>query len=427
MRSDVVSTDRIRSAERLDPGFYVHAATGREWSVSLRPLSDVANISRRERIEEPPEGSRFLDEEQEGPSVFPPVREIQTPSDRKYLQWSEPDEVILHRSDPDRCFCLEEKMLVSMDYWIIRVEPDLAPAFLAIALRSRFIREDMIRRSTGHVRYRISKSELQRVGIPCPDLDRQRRVVEAYRDDRGEIRTRSDLIEAIDAFQDRLSFRKREVTPRFTVPAGDLDERLDPWHYRPSEFEYDGPWDTVDLGEAADVSLGRVEDERRDTLGTDEEWPVVRTKNLDALLLRLDEDTEHRFPEPEDPIAKEGDTVLSRYLTGNPTIAHVDRADGVILEHRLLVIRPDTDRLDPFYLTAYLLTGPAVARMYTLAQPGTRRKRLSAQQFEQIQIPLPDPDDQKTLVEDVKQVHESRCSLQRTPPPENPLIQQFIK
>ncbi len=427
MRTGIVQRDRIDTEERLDPEYFIHPSATREWSVPMYPLKDVGTITRRERISDPPENSTRLDDPQDTWSIYPRGTPFEEDPDRNYLQWARPEDVLLHRSDPDKCFYIEERMLVSFDYWIIHCGDRILPEFLAISLRSRYIREDMNRRSTGHVRSRISKEELKQVHLPCPDTEKQQELIAAYREQTVTEDHRDALLHELQKFEDRLPFRKRDVETRFTVPSDELQDRLDPFFYQDEKYEYTGSGTRSTLEDVARISLGRKTGTDETSVSSEAERPVVNSRHLDAFLIRLNEETEFRRPEDRDRVAEKGDVVLSRYLTGNPTIALVEREEGIIISGRLIVIRPDEELVYPFYMTAYLLTDIAVSRMYNIAKHGTGRKRLSVGEFKNIHFPRLSVDKQKKRVRKLEQIHNNRRRHHRQAAPENQLLEPFVR
>ena len=428
MNSAVVSPDQFEARERLDAGFYVHASVNRRWTVPLQVLSEHAGIRRRDQVEDPPDGADVLVNDREGSVLRPSVQPLAEVEDRSYLQWVEPGDVILNRSDTNHCYFVHRRMLASYDYWVIQCEEPLNPEFLAMTLCSQYMQEEMERRSTGHVRSRISREELLQLHVPVPPSGEQQRLVDAYLEQTNGYRTKTDVLDALSAFEQNLPYTKKEVDHQFVLSASELDDRLDPWYYRSASYEYTGSWPMKTIEEVAEVSLGGPSSPGSDEAGPDRERrPAISTRNLDALLLRLDDDTEHEPVGPETPVAESGHVILSRYLTGQPTLAVLQGSESVILRGRLIQLRPASD-IYPLYLGAYLLTSPPVSRMYHFCSPGSGTgKRMSVESFQQLPVPCPPYERQVSLVEEVEQVHNARRAAVQNPCPENELIGQLIE
>lgn len=427
MNNAIISPEQIASDERLDAGFYVHKAVNRRWTVPLESLSTLAEIRRRDRVEDPPDGVNVHASDGEAPSLRPSVNRLDDENDRSYFQWVEPGDVILNRSEPGRCFYVQQRMLSSYDYWVIQCEDPLKPEFLAIVLSSQYMQEEMERRSTGHVRARISREELLELHIPLPEGPKQEQVVASYLDETREHHTRSDVLDAVSAFDDQLGFEQQEVDARFVLSPSELEDRLDPWNYRSPSHKYTGSWPLKTIGEVADVSLGgRTSGKEAGVTAGGETQPVINTDHLDALLLRLDGETAYEPVGPDDSVAETGDLILSRYLTGQPTIAVQQRDEAVILGRRLIVIRPYSD-VYPFYMGAYLLTSAPVSRMYHICAPSSGRKRMSVDDFKGLPVPVPPHETQVSMVEELEAIHHARRAALQPPKPENELTGQFIE
>ncbi len=402
MKAGVLKQDRIREKNRLDPGFFLHPAAGHHWSVPTRPLAEVATIVRRDRVRDPDPDASVLDDENDNPRLKARTQSGEAAGDR-YLQWARKDDVVLYRSNYRNCYVIDRRMLVSYDYWIIRPAPEMVPAFLTMALRSRPLQEDIERRSTGHVRKRISKEELRQLAVPVPPVDRQQELVASFREQLGNPADPNQIRDEIQELQSSLGYRKQASDPRFVLPGEELDDRLDPGYYRTPPYRYDGDWPLVNLGTVVEISsgvrAGTGEEEEAAEAADQPEMRLVRKRHMGTLVIKPAADEEYERPDHRDRIARPGQLVFSRSVTDEVNVALVHESPGVLLTTGFYVMIPDTDRIRPMYLGGLLLTDAVSHRIRRRASGRTRRRVISIENLEELSIPLPPVDTQEKLTD----------------------------
>lgn len=98
--------------------------------------------------------------------------------------------------------------------------------------------------------------------------------------------------------------------------------------------------------------------------------------------------------------AHPGDVVFSKIDVRNGAIALVPESFGkVVVTSEYPIHRPDSRRLDARYFAMLLRTPNFMALLQDAASGTSGRKRVNAESFEEIEIPLPEPAAQRALVE----------------------------
>lgn len=138
--------------------------------------------------------------------------------------------------------------------------------------------------------------------------------------------------------------------------------------------------------------------------------------------------------------AHPGDVVFSKIDVRNGAIALVPESFGkVVVTSEYPIHRPDSRRLDARYFAMLLRTPNFMALLQDAASGTSGRKRVNAESFEEIEIPLPEPAAQRALVEayeselraaavaeqeaaeiELRGLQEFEAALGLTPPPDLP-------
>jgi type I restriction enzyme S subunit len=97
--------------------------------------------------------------------------------------------------------------------------------------------------------------------------------------------------------------------------------------------------------------------------------------------------------------AYSGDLVYSKIDLRNGALALIPpNLPKVVVTSEYPVYVPDTKQVDPKYLALILRSANFLQLLKSAASGTSGRKRVSSESFESLEIPLPDPDDQRALV-----------------------------
>ncbi|CNF74025.1 restriction modification system DNA specificity subunit [Mycobacterium tuberculosis] len=258
-------------------------------------------------------------------------------------------------------------MATSQDFATWTCGPKLVPRFLLHALRA--MAPDLKRIAAGSTHKTIYMPDIERIRIPVPPLEEQRRI--------------ADFLDAETAHIDHLiSLRVSQHSL--------LVERLFASVSR--AFVTDGSVDLVRLGYLATVQTGITVDGSRSTSGEVITRPYLRVANVQAGHLRLDSVVEITVPvsaansstlRPGDVLMTEGGDLDK---LGRGTVWHGE-IPNCLHQNHVFAVRPN-ERLDPEYLA--LLTRSAYARMY-FESTGTKSTNLastSSSKIRDFRVPL---------------------------------------
>ncbi len=414
----------------MDPGFFLHHAIHRTWSVPTRPLADVADVARNDRLEEHAGTDPVVDTDEHPTTIYPVVRSQET-DERSYLQWVEPGDVLLHRARQAFCVCVDRECLASYDFWVIRTEDDLRPAFLALCLRSTYIQEEINRRSTGHVQNRISKNELEQLPLPVPNLERQDDLLDRYHDRVGDYDQETDLLTVVDRLAERLGYTREPPDPVRVVSASDLQNRLDPSAYFSPSYRNEGKVKCVPLESLAEMRVTRygLEEEEQDPRA-DLEPPCVQAKDLGHLIIHtnpLDGNKQRRTRRSNGIRIETGMIIVGRAFRDRLRVGYVLRDGGIIAVSNFYQIDVDESRVDPLFLAGFLSTPAAADQLrHRTTNTGGDRTRIRLDTLRELPVPLPNRERQDELVQELRPMHHRRQSLVDGPPPENELLETLL-
>lgn len=398
-----ISRDRLASENRYDPVFYVHPSATREWSVPRVQLRDLAEIHRRERQEEPEEGIPILDDNPGGNPLNPPVRK-ERPEGSVYIQRTEPGDVIMHRSNPEKCLFTPRSLFVSYDYWVCTCQPRIRPEYVVLVLRSSFLRDELERRSTGQVRRRVSREHLGSLPVPLPDLSRQDTFIDLYKEERkpGEHEGMEETLR--DITRNAGYTETSDMNPHYSVRRNRLEDRLDPGYYRDPAYTYRGTYERRELEQIVRIQVGRRETanggQGEDSSGTSSsnEYHVLKGGDMKTgLIHRPDPGKTSREPVGDRLVAKAGDIVAHQYVTGRRwAVTVIPPGPAYILSAHLLRLRiEERQEVDPVYLGA-LFAGPAMQdEIRRRAVPSSRRHLIGKSRLASLRIPLPEEEKQR--------------------------------
>lgn len=110
-----------------------------------------------------------------------------------------------------------------------------------------------------------------------------------------------------------------------------------------------------------------------------------------------------------------GDLVISNVFAWEGAIALATQAEaGMIGSHRFMTYVPKDERIDASWAAWFFLSEPGL-ELIRVASPGSagRNKTLAIDRFESLEIPLPPPDEQRAIANELSAIRELSLGLAR--------------
>ncbi|MCQ8829480.1 restriction endonuclease subunit S [Streptomyces malaysiensis] len=297
------------------------------------------------------------------------------------------------------------EMATSQDFVTWTCGSRLVPRFLLHALRA--MAPDLKRIAAGSTHKTIYMPDVEKLRVPLPSLEEQRRIVE-FLD--AETTRLDDLARACSDQLDALAERSFASVSEILIP-GTLTQPLGKYPY---------PWlpampkDTqlTRLGYVCRLQNGVTVDEGRARTDSDVTRPYLRVANVQAGHLALDSITEITVPKhvAKRSTLRTGDVLMTEGgdldKLGRGTVWRGELANCLHQNH-VFALRPELDKLDPEYLA--LMTQTVHGRCY-FESTGTKTTNLASTNSGKIlsfPVPLPNLQKQQELVRQVQKQQES--------------------
>ena len=170
------------------------------------------------------------------------------------------------------------------------------------------------------------------------------------------------------------------------------------WQFFPGRYmqeEEAEPGESVRLGDVAAVIRGAMMGSREleQLSGGERNYSVISYADIsDGLLADELGGLSALPPRYEDCLLREGDIVMSKVgETPRCAVIRGRAAEKLVPSSNLYIIRPVRERIDPFYLKAYL-ESPRAKKTLVMLSTGTAIKTISATALKELRVPRMDHD-----------------------------------
>ncbi|MBR5339096.1 MAG: restriction endonuclease subunit S [Lachnospiraceae bacterium] len=284
----------------------------------------------------------------------------------------------------------EDRVIVSPLYNVFSVSPHLDQQYLYYYLKSDFTLQRIRAVATGSVRDNLKLAMLYEFPIRIPSIEQQKEIVERLDKAKHLISQREQELQTLDEL----------IKARFVEMFGD---ESNPYN-----------WPVINVEEVADVSVGVVIKPAQ--YYTDEKHGVkaFRSLNIGPMTIK-DGDWVYFSYEGNAKNAKsqlrENDLLIVR--SGAPgTACVVPKQYEGCNAIDIIIARPDTERINPYYLCTYT-NMPHGKRQIEEGTGGAAQQHFNVGKYNKLRLMLPPMDRQKDFVDFVDQVDKSKVVVQK--------------
>jgi type I restriction enzyme S subunit len=286
---------------------------------------------------------------------------------------------------------LEPRVIVSPLYNVFTVSPQLDQQYLYYYLKSDVTLHFIKAVATGSVRDNLKFTMLCDFPINLPSIDGQREIVQKLDKLKGIIDLRQQELQKFDEL----------IKARFVEMFGD---ETNPYN-----------WPVVNVEEVANVSVGVVIKPAQYYTNAEHGVKAFRSLNIGPMTIK-DGDWVYFSREGNVKNAKsqlkENDLLIVR--SGAPgTACVVPKQYEGCNAIDIIIARPNTERINPYYLCAYT-NMPHGKRQIEGGTGGAAQQHFNVGKYNKLRLMLPPMDLQKEFVEFVAQVDKSKVAVQKS-------------
>jgi len=284
----------------------------------------------------------------------------------------------------------EERMITAVDCTICRPDENVVlKEYLCYFMQSEAYYTRLMNNVTGTTRKRISRKNLGNVELNIPNKETQAAVVEKL----------NILSHVIDSRKEELEKLDELIKARFVEMFGD---ETNPYN-----------WPVVNVEEVANVSVGVVIKPAQYYTNAEHGVKAFRSLNIGPMTIK-DSDWVYFSREGNVKNAKsqlkENDLLIVR--SGAPgTACVVPKQYEGCNAIDIIIARPNTERINPYYLCAYT-NMPHGKRQIEEGTGGAAQQHFNVGKYNKLRLMLPPMDLQKEFVEFVAQVDKSKVAVQ---------------
>lgn len=276
----------------------------------------------------------------------------------------------------------------------------ILPAYADHLLRTPLYAAEYQRRSTGvnSSRLRLYPEQFLRIPIMLPPLDEQAAIVRFLDWANGRLERAIRAKRKVIAL---LMEQKQSLTQRAVTRGLDASASLRPTGV-PWLGEVPSHWEVRPLKAVSVIQSGV-------TLGKDygaqqtQPFPYLRVANVQAGFVELSEVKTIRIPMPEArrSMLEVGDVLMTE--GGDPDklgrgCVWSGQVSPCLHQNHVFAVRPDQQRLEPAFLSAYMGTSYARAYFQSTAKQTTNLASTNKTKIGRLQVPLPSVDEQHAIL-----------------------------
>jgi type I restriction enzyme S subunit len=310
------------------------------------------------------------------------------------------DLLVARMPDPLGRACIfpgdSKKAVTVVDVCVIRTN-QVSHRWLMHAINSPQFRADVESLQSGSTRKRISRKNLEKVGLPVPPLPEQERIVAKIEELFTQLEAGAAALKRVRAGLKRYkaSVLKAACEGRLLNDEGRIE----------NDGELPDGWRWTTVGEIGEISGGLTKNSKRDILP--KKLPYLRVANVYANELRLDKISEIGIEENEiqRTLLKDGDLLV---VEGNGSADQIGRValwNGSISpclhQNHIIKVRFEPKEVAE-YVLYWLLSDGGREQITRVASSTSGLYTLSLSKVANLKVPLPPLAEQRRIVAEVE-------------------------
>lgn len=220
------------------------------------------------------------------------------------------------------------------------------------------------------------------------------------------------------SFNDLYEILKRmeHPSPQNIIAFSELEDRIDPWYYHPKYREIKA---NLSQSQYRLRPINKLVEKSQDLFdpkaNPNEIYNYIETSDVDlknGIIISSTQVTGKTAPNRATYILKEGDFLIPDAMHCIRGVCIVPKEyEGFVATNRFLVVKPNTDIINPTYLY-YLLKQPAIHYLLKQQATGEINPGIAFDALSRVEIPVPDlKEEQNRIVEKIKEEERKKAEL----------------
>ena len=298
--------------------------------------------------------------------------------------------------DPIGRSCLLPKLnvrtITAVDCTILRFKDDVLPTFFVYYTQSNSYYKDILSKTTGTTRKRISRKNLEKIGIPIPPKS-----------------TQLSIVSELDKLNELIQIKKEQLKDYDALAQSIFYEMFgDP-------VENEKGWEVMLL---ADVCHSITDGDHMPPPKTDSGIPFLTISNINKETRILDFSDTFFVPQSYYVALKESRKPMENDLLYTVTGSYgipvvVDGKNSFCFQRHIALLRPNVDKVLTLYLCYWCLC-PSIKQVADKVATGIAQKTVSLTSLRKFSIILPPLSLQQSFAHKIEQIERQKAAVQST-------------
>jgi len=288
--------------------------------------------------------------------------------------------------------------LISPAYVVFSCKKELLPEYLFLIFKTKTFNKIINESTKGSVRQILSFDILEKLKIPLPPLDIQKKLVEQVNQYEKELKNlKFEFDKLLKQFNKNIFL---EVDQDDSLLKFINFKQLHNWSVQnlsENNFNYNQKYNLVKISSflKRDKTLINIDDD------TTYKRVTIRTKNQGVSI--RDTEIGKNIGTKKQYIIKKGQFLLSKIDARNGAFGiATDELNGAIITADFFAYNIDKTKIEPYFLSLITTTKQFIQFAQNSSTGTTNRQRLNEELFLNVEIPLPTLDEQNELIRDLQ-------------------------